>query len=184
MRWIPFIVLIYLVLLVQTTVGKILTFTGGGLGRVGPDLLAIVVVFAALHTRSVTDVALAAWAAGLGLDLTTAGGPGATAVLGPMSLAYVVAAWIVYRLREAVFRERALPQALLALIFCAAAHGTWVTLQTALGGGAWADYGRHLALAAALSVYTAVLMPLGHLALVPVRGLIIAAPAERSRRAR
>jgi len=187
MRWIPFIVLIYLVVIVQTTVGGILTFAGGGIGTIGPDLMAIVAVFVAMHVRSGSDAALAAWAAGLALDLTTAGGPGAATVVGPMPIAYALAAAAVFKIREAFFRERAVPQALLALIFCLLAHGLWLTLQSLLARGeaiTWSTYGRRLLQAAMLAAYTAVLMPIAHRGLFRIRGWLIVAPAGRSRRAR
>jgi cell shape-determining protein MreD len=187
MRWIPFIVLIYLVLAVQTTLGAVLTFSAGSLGRVGPDWMAVLVVFVALHTRSGADAAIGAWVAGLAVDLATAGGTGAITVVGPMPIAYVLGAAVVFRMREAFFRERAVPQAMLGFIFCLIAHWTWLTLQSFLARGAgttWSVYGGRLLQGAALGVYTAVLTPIGHLGLTRIRGWIIAAPLGRARRRR
>jgi len=186
MRWIPLIVLIYLVVLAQTTVGRVLAFESARLGVVGPDLVAIVAVFLALQARGLADVALGAWGAGLALDLTAAGAVGSTTVVGPMSLAYVFAAAVVFKFREAVFREKAIPQALLAAAFCLLAHGLWVTLQTLLAGenASWELYGRRLLQAAALALYTAVLAPVILAALGKVRGWFVTAPEGRARRRR
>lgn len=184
MRWIPFIILAYLLVLVQTTVGKVLTFTSFSIGTVGPDLPALVAVFVALHVRSRADVMLAAWLLGLGLDLTAGGGPGGSAAIGPMPIAYALAAACLYQVREAFFRERALTQGLLAMGFCILAHGTWVTLQSLLAIRAmtWSAYGRVLMQAAALAVYTAALMPLAHWGLWRYQRWFITPPAGRRRR--
>ena len=40
MRWAPFIILLYVTVLVQTTLGRVLTFYSAGMGRIGPDLAA------------------------------------------------------------------------------------------------------------------------------------------------
>ncbi|MCD6303841.1 MAG: hypothetical protein J7M21_02640, partial [Planctomycetes bacterium] len=76
MRWIPFVILVYVVVLLQATVGHILLLSPRGLGAVGPDVAALVAVFIAFYARSGTDAMLAAWALGLAVDLTTAGGLG------------------------------------------------------------------------------------------------------------
>lgn len=179
MRWIGFIILVYAVLLAQTTVGKVLTFQRTALGTVGPDLAAIVAVFLALRLRDGVDLAIATWTLGLAVDLTTGG-----TVVGPMALAYVVAGAAVLKLREAVFRERAPAQMLMSLVFCLVAHGLWVTAQSlALGGGSrsWGEYWRMLEQALGLAIYTAALMPLGHWALGRAERFLIAPQTGRSR---
>ncbi|MGA2265094.1 MAG: rod shape-determining protein MreD [Phycisphaerae bacterium] len=182
MRWVPFIILVYVVLLVQTTVGKMLTFPRTALGTVGPDLAAILAVFLALRLRDGADLAIAAWVLGLAIDLTTGG-----QAVGPMALAYVVAAAAVLRVREAFFRERIAAQVFLAMIFCLLAHGMWVTIQSVLtpsAGRSWGLYWQMLKQAFALAIYTAALMPVGHWALRKCERFLIAPQAGRSRGAR
>jgi len=186
MRWIPFILLLYAVLLVQTTLGRVLVFSTDSLGPVGPDLLAIMAVFVALRVRSGVDAALAGWILGFALDLTVAAGTGSTTVLGPMALSYALGSWGVYRIREALFRDRMTVQALLVFVFCCVVHFLWVTAESLFAGGPmnWACYGRLLLQAAALAAYTAVLAPLGLRGLGAIRGWIVHAPAGRNRRGR
>lgn len=179
MRWVPFVILVYVVVLVQTTVGKVLTFQRTAWGAVGPDLAAIVAVYLALHLRDGLDLGIATWTLGLAVDLTT-GGP----AVGPMALAYLLAGALVLQLREAVFRERAAVQMLLALVFCVVAHGLWVTVESlwlAPAQRSWAQYMQTLRQAFALAAYTAVLMPLGHWALARIERLLIAPQSGRSR---
>ena len=180
MRWITLIILAYVVLLLQTTVARLLTLSTAWLGNIGPDLVAILAVFIALHARSGVEVMLAAWGLGLALDLTSAGGVGVATAVGPMSITYALAAGAVYRFREAFFRERILPQVLLALTFCLLAHGGWVTLQCVLAYPAvtLAGYERLLLQALLLAAYTAVLAPLGHRALGRCRTWIVNAPVR------
>ena len=180
MRWIPLLALTYVVVFVQTSLGTVLSIQVPSLGVLSPDLAAIVAVFIALRARSGLDAAISAWVLGLALDLTSAGGVSASTVIGPMSLTYVLASGMLFRIREAFFRERALTQALLALFFCLIAHWLWVTAQALLGGRlAWRDYGRILLQAAALAVYTAALTPLGHYFLGLIEKWFIATVAVR-----
>jgi rod shape-determining protein MreD len=164
MRWIPFLILAYLVVLLQTTLGRLLTFTASGMGSIGPDLTALVAVFVALHARSWPDAMMAAWTLGLAVDLTAAGGVGASTVVGPMSLAYALTAGLLFRVREAFFRERAMTQALLALAFCLVAHFVWVSMQSLLapGGVTASAFGHALLQVLALACYSALLTPLVH----------------------
>jgi rod shape-determining protein MreD len=184
MRWIPFLILAYLVVLLQTTAGQFLTIKTAGIGSIGPDLTALVAVFVAFYARNWVDAVLAAWALGLAIDLTAAGGPGAVTVVGPMSIAYCVATGLLFRVREAFFRERALTQALLAWAFCLLAHGLWVTAQSLLAAGemTWRGYGQTLLQAAALACYTAVLMPMVHFALSKCQRWFLPAPVGPGRR--
>ncbi len=187
MRWVPFVILVYVTVLVQTTLGRVMTFHTAGMGRVGPDLAAIVAVFLALRLRDGVELALAAWALGLAVDLASGAGGGLGAAVGPMALAYVVASAAVFRLREEMFRERPVVQVLLAAIFCLLAHGIWVTFQSVLlenGQGGWARYWRTMKQAVALAAYTAVLAPIGCWILGKCERLLIAVQAGRSRHGR
>ena len=175
MRWIPFIILTYFILLLQTSVVGLISFSFGSVGTVEPDLLAIVAVFVALSARNGVDVMLAAWALGLAADLTTGGGAGAATALGPMSLAYMLGAGAVFKVREAFFRDRPFTKGMLVLTFCLLAHPTWVTLQTLRASGAmgWSDYGKLLVQALMLSLYTAVLSPFVFVVLSKLSGWIL-----------
>jgi cell shape-determining protein MreD len=181
MKWVPFIILTYLVMLAQCTVGgRWFTFSVTGIGMVGPDLSALLAVFMALNVRSSSHAALAGWVLGLAVDLTAGG---VTAV-GPMPIAYAAAAAMVFQIREAFFYERPAPQVFLTLLFCLVAHGIWVTLQAVLAFGevSWEGYGRMLLQAAALAVYTAVLMPLAYLGLRRIRKWLTPVPTGRRHR--
>ena len=180
MKWVPFIILTYLVVLAQCTVGGILTVSSTAVGTVGPDLLAIVAVFMALHVRTGFHAALAAWVLGLAVDLTTVSAGGGATAVGPMPIAFAVAAAVIFQIREAFFYKRAMPQVWLALMFCLVAHGIWVSFQAilAFGGISWGAYGRLLLQAVALAIYTAVLMPLGHLGLRWLGKWLISVPTS------
>lgn len=184
MKLVPLIILTYLVMLAQCTVGGILTFSGTAIGTVGPDLPALVAVFMALNVRTGFHAALAGWLLGLAVDLTTVSAGGGATAVGPMPIAFAVAAALVFQVREAFFYNRPVPQASLALIFCLVAHGIWVTFQAVLAFGdvSWEGYGRMLLQAAALAIYTAVLMPLGYLGLRWIRKWLISVPTGRRHR--
>lgn len=185
MRWILLLILAYLLVLVQTTAGKVLVAHTQALGAIGPDLLAIAAVFLAFRAREALDVMLAGWVLGFALDLTSGGGPGAGTVVGPMAISYTVSCWAVYRIREALFRERALTQALVTLIFVVSAHGLWITLQSLLAGGtSWQAFFRTLLQAVGVAVYTAALAPLGFFVLSKVERWFIIVPVGRRPRGR
>jgi rod shape-determining protein MreD len=185
MRWIPFLILTYVVLLIQCTAGRVLVIHPEGLAPIGPDLAALVAVFMAFYARGWADAVLAAWVLGLALDLTAGGGVGATAV-GPMALAYAGAAGLLFRVREAFFRERAMTQALLALAFCLLTHTAWVTVQSLLAHGevTASAYGLMMLQAVALACYSAALMPLVHFVLARCQRWFLTAPVGSGRRRR
>jgi cell shape-determining protein MreD len=181
-RWIPLVILMYVTVILQTTVGQMLSFVCP-LGRVAPDLLAIVAVYLALRGVRLSDVLIAAWALGMGVDLTMGGGPGGAGVVGPMALAYVIAAGLIYKLRDAVYGENFLTQAVLALVFCLLAHVLWLVGQSVL---AWSTQGLGGMLAQAFgsALYTAVAAPMAMALLKRVRGLIFQPMGRRERRTR
>jgi len=180
MRWIPFLVFAFVATLAQTTLAGMIAVSDW---RIAPDLLAILAVFVALHVRSAADAMLAGWTLGLALDLTAEGGPAALTAIGPMALAFTLAARLVYQVREAIFRERMFSQALLVWAFCLVSHGLWITLQfVRTGGFAATAYGSLLLQALAVSVYSAVVAPLVYFVLVRIRGWLVIAPRGRARR--
>ncbi|HOF19283.1 MAG TPA: hypothetical protein PK082_10270 [Phycisphaerae bacterium] len=186
MRWVPFAILAYLVIVLQCSLGQMLTFEISAIGSVGPDLAAVAALFIALHARRAADALLAAWVLGFALDLSSASGPGGVTVVGPMALAYVLAAGAVYKIREALFAERVLTRAVVGVIFCLLAHLPWVTLQTILAHNVmtWQAYGARLLQAMAISAYTGVVTPVFYPLLDRVRKWLISVPAERPGRRR
>jgi hypothetical protein len=161
MRWPIFLILAYAVILVQVSLGGLLTVSLP-IGRVGFDLVAATAVFMAFRTWTATEAMLACWVLGLTLDLTTAGGrPWGPTVVGPFAIVFSLLGGAVFSIREAFFRDRALTQVVVTLLFCLLAHALWITLQTIRLGG-WDFYGSMLVQAAAIAGFTAVLAPLAH----------------------
>jgi len=177
MRWILFVILGYLVVVFQSTAGRIVLFEGLAAGPFGPDFLAMLAVFVALNVRGCFDAMIAAWVLGFALDLTTGG---AARCVGPMALGYALAGGAVYQLREAFFSRRTFPQMFLAMVFCFIAHGVYVTFQSML---AWnfRGYGRELSQVVLISLCTAVVMPVGHFLLSRCRRWIFVSAPGRSR---
>ncbi len=183
MRWVPFAILVYVLLVAQSTLVGMITFDLGYMGKVAPDLLAMAAVFVVIGGPDLISVMAAAWMLGFALDMTAVGVVDTAAVVGPMSFAYATAAWIIFRMREAVFTKHAFTQAMLALLFCLVAHLIWVSVQVVMSGS-WANYWQLVAQASGISIYTALLMPLGYWLLSSVQGLFIDVPVRRTRRTR
>jgi cell shape-determining protein MreD len=156
MRWILWIILAYLALTVQNVLGILVFIPTSWPGDIRPDILAAAAVFVAFSAKNPLDVVIACWLLGLGLDLTSGQG-----VVGPMPLAYSAAAYVVFRMRDAFFRDRLSSQIILTGVFALLAHVTWITLQLvlALGAGHWESYGRMLIQACLLAVYSGLLAP-------------------------
>ena len=180
MRWIPFVILIYVAVLVQVALGA-LPVRFGITGDIAPDITAILAVFFALSLRDPRDAMMAAWSLGLAMDLMLCGMGGAPTVVGPMAIAYTIGSGLIFRVREAFFRERALARALLTLLFCLVVHSLWVTMQTVLGL-AWSAWGPAIMKTIGISIYTAVIAPLVCMGLQRCGGWFIATPARRLRR--
>jgi cell shape-determining protein MreD len=178
MRWIPFIILVYVVLVVQSSLGLAM-----GFGGVSPDLLAVVAVAVALWAPNAMTAMLAAWVLGFALDLTITGATGGLTVAGPMSLAYLVGARLIFNLREIVYNDRVIIRGLLAGVFCIVTHGLWVLSQCLLTVS-WSDFPRLMGQGAGVALYTAIVAPIGCWMLWPARGLLFEVPVHSSRRAR
>lgn len=176
MHWIALAILALGVTVLQTTVLYLVKVPVGSVGWARPDLLAVVAVFVCLTAQGTTNVMLAAWGLGMLADLTTGGAP---TVVGPMSLAYVVAAAAVFHIREAFFRDRVSTRAILGGLFCLLAHGLWVTVQCLLG---MRHYGSRMLLALLVSAYTAVAAPICFLGLVRIERWLVVPSGRRSRR--
>jgi cell shape-determining protein MreD len=183
MRWIFFGMLAYLLVLMQTTGGRILLIEDLGLGTVGPDLLAALAVWCVLYAFRASDAVLAACVLGLVLDLTTAGVGGSRTVVGPMVFGYAFAARLLYAVRDAFFRDRASTRLLMTFLFVLVAHGIWVCLQAlfAPGGASWNEFARTLLQAVAVAAYSAVVGWALILLIDRARGWLLLLPAGRSR---
>jgi len=180
MRWIPFIILIYVAVLVQVAMGALPVYFSLT-GNIAPDITAIVAVFLSLSLRDPRDAMIAAWSLGLAMDLMLCGMGGAPTVVGPMAIAYVAGSGLIFRVREAFFRERALARALLTLLFCLIVYILWVTMQT-VRGFAWSAWWPAMTRTIGISIYTAVIAPLVCMVLQRCSGWFIATPARRLRR--
>ncbi|MBI5723698.1 MAG: hypothetical protein HZA50_07065 [Planctomycetes bacterium] len=179
-RWPAFLLAAYLLVVFQGTIGRLLVFNVPQVGPIGPDVVAMLAVFVAMFARNTTDVMLAAWVLGLGLDLTNSGGSGAT-VVGPMPIAYVLTAGVLHRVREAFFRELWLAQAILAFLFCLASHIVWLALQTLFRSlPDWSAFGWITLEIAISAVYTAILMPFVFAVLRKCRSWLLSASAGAS----
>jgi cell shape-determining protein MreD len=156
MRWILWIIVAYLALTVQNVLGVLICFHTSWLGDIRPDILAAAAVFVVLTTRNVQDVVIACWLLGLGLDLTSGQG-----VVGPMPLAYSAAAFLVFKVRDAFFRDRLSSQIILTAVFALVAHFAWITLQlvVAMRSARWDLYGHQLLQACLLAAYSGLLAP-------------------------
>jgi len=177
MRWIPFVILIYVAVLLQVALAS-LPVRFSLTGNIAPDLLAIIAVFFALSVRDPRDAMMAAWSLGLAMDLMICGMGGIVTAVGPMAIAYAMASGVIFRVREAFFRERALARALLTLLFCIIVHSMWVTMQTILALG-WSAWWPGIARAIGMSIYTALIAPFVCMALQRCGGWFIATPARR-----
>ena len=182
MRWIPFAIVVYVWVILQTTLGRLFVISVGGIDRIGPDLLAVVAVFLVIRVANLYEVMIAAWALGLVLDLT-AGSAFGSPVLGPMAISYCLAAWILFRLRDAVFSEQWTTQMILAFVFCLISHTSWIISQSVLTWS-WSAGGRMMIQALGLAAYTGLLMPLFMRPLGRLSGLLMHPPARRGQRSR
>ncbi len=185
MRWVLRIILVYVALALQNAVGLLVHIPTSSLGDIAPDLLAGAAVFVVLNVRGLSDVLIVCWVLGIGLDLTSTGGSGGASVVGPMALAYAAAAWVVFQLREAFYREQAVSQAVLAALFVLVAHGLWITMQLvlALRSAHWELYGRLMLQACLVALYSGALAPVVCAVLGRMAGWVIS-PAARSGRNR
>jgi rod shape-determining protein MreD len=100
MRWVLFGVVLYLAIIVQTALVPYVA-----LHSVRPDLVVLLAVHVALAAPP-ADALLAAWVAGLAVDLCGLG-LGERTNLGANALAYGMVALLVVRLRSLVFRDHA-----------------------------------------------------------------------------
>jgi rod shape-determining protein MreD len=105
MKWGPFVILTLIALVLQTTVVRETAIHG-----IFPDLLFVLAVHYALWGPW-PDAAIGAWILGLVFGTQTLDPLGLHAVL------YGAAAWTIIRMRQVVFREYAITQFLVTLVF-------------------------------------------------------------------
>jgi cell shape-determining protein MreD len=181
MRWILWIILAYLALAVQNALGILIGIHTSWLGDIRPDILAAAAVFVVLTVRNLHDVIIACWLLGLGLDLTSGQG-----VVGPMALAYSGAAFVVFKVRDAFFRDRLSSQIIMTAVFALLAHTAWIILQLvlALRSGHWESFGRLLLQACLLTVYSGLLAPMVFALLGRCSRWLVAPAAGRGSRER
>lgn len=138
MRWIPFLVLAYLAVVLHTSLGDVLSVPFQSWLILRVDLLAGLAVMITLRVRTRADAMLAAWVLGLLADLTTIGTP-----IGLWAACFTLGSVAVYQVREAVFSGNPLTQFVMALMFCLLAHGLCVLFDNlyvrASAAGLWRD---------------------------------------------
>jgi len=181
MRWIPFLVFSYIMLLLQCSIGRILVFHFDWPGPFGPDVLLIFAVFVFLISSDPLDGILAGCIIGFIWDLGMAA---SACCVGPMAIICAFCSWPVMGIREALFRNRVLPQMILTAMFVAFAHGMWITVQTILGGFSWSDYARLLLMAFLSVICTVLLTPVIIVFLKPFRKWIVLPIPSLGRRRR
>lgn len=125
MNWLIFALASYLFLVLQTSLGSLLT-----IDHASPDFMLILLVFVGLCAPS----RVLAWTAliiGLLVDLQP--GPLAVPIIGPAVLGYLAGAYVLVQLRGLVFRESVITFAALVLIVGIAVQLVMVAIYTLRG---------------------------------------------------
>ena len=177
MRWVFFMLLAYLAIVVQTSLAAVLAVPSDALGmNIRPDLLIAVAVFISLRVRAGTDAVLAGWVLGLLMDLTTINTP-----IGMYAITFALAAAVVYRTRDAVFTDNPLTQFVLGLVCCLLAQGAAVLFANlAVRDSSWRLW-RELAGVLLVAVYTAIATPVLCWLLRPAARALFVQPVGRGR---
>ena len=155
MRWLTFLVLMIVALILQSALAPRIEIAG-----TRPDWLLVVVVFFAMHA-SAREALLGAWITGACADLLT------IERFGVLALSYGAAAMLVLPTRDYIFRGAGWPQFLVTLGVCALIRTVWIVYYYAVY-----DPARSILLELAVgvllaSLYTALWAPLLHRALLP-----------------
>lgn len=164
MRWIPFAILLYLAVVLQSTLAPFLAVHG-----IRPDFLVIVAVHYALAARA-ADALIACWVIGLMTDLTSLSF-GEYGNVGVHALAFGLAGLAIVALREITFRESVITQIVctfLARVVVSAVAG----LHLLWAADAWSRTGEVLLAGLYSAVYTAAIAPYGHWLLRRGRNLL------------
>ena len=160
MRWLPFLTLCYLAVGLQAGVGAWI-----GAGRARPDLVAVVVTWAAV-TAPVEAALLGAIAAGVMLDFVSAG------PFGSAALGYGLGGLAAVGLGREVSRSHPLTHAGLGAAVTGVALVVAASVDRARGGAG----GAGVVAAMGSVVYTAVLSVVGVWTLRKLRGVFIRRP--------
>lgn len=152
MRWFSFAMLAAVTIVLQTSAVPLMEIQS-----VRPDLMFILAVHYALWGPW-PDAAIAAWILGLVVDLNSVGHN-----IGVNAFCFGLAAWAIMRIRQVVFRDHAITQLLITLVFT-------VLIQLILGlyrrwGGPTGD-GSILWPALMTGVYSAACTPYLHWLLI------------------
>ena len=164
MRWIGFVILLYVVTVLQSTLAPFIA-----VHTIRPDIMVIVAVHYALLVRGY-DAMLACWCIGLATDLAGLSYPSDSNVgVNAFSLGFI--AIVIVKVRELTFRDSAVTQLVLTFL-------TKLTLALIVGVhmlyvlDEWHRFGEVATAAVWAAVYTALLAPYGHWMLRRFRGAL------------
>jgi len=169
MRWMPFAIVAIMILICQTTIVQVMAIQS-----VRPNWMFVLAIYYALW-GAWPDAAIAAWLLGLAVDLTSLGNGGR---LGLYAFSFGAAAWAIIKIRSVFFRDHAVTQFAVTLVFSLAVE---LVVQ---GYRHWSVFGampesRVWASAFFTAVYTAVCAPYLHWVLFRMRGWTGVRPAAR-----
>jgi rod shape-determining protein MreD len=159
MRWVPVILFIASLLVLQSALAGRLELLG-----CRPDWLLVVVVFFAMHARR-SDAAVGAWLIGICADLMTVERPGLLAI------SYLFAAVAVTSIREYFFRYRMLTQAIVTAVVSLLIRTFWLAYRHVLYDPAESIVAAIVLDVVLASVYTAIWAPLIHRAMLGMSGM-------------
>jgi rod shape-determining protein MreD len=169
MRWLPFVILGYSGIVLQTTLAQRLE-----INHIRPDLMLIIALHYALQASS-PEAMIAAWLLGFAVDLTGQG------QLGVFAFAYGLLALLVVQFRESMFRDHPLTSLFVTLICTWLVHlldgvyflvGHSHTQRSVLEMLLYSMY---------TAMYTAAIAPYLHWLLGRARGLLGLAQSRRLR---
>jgi len=169
MRWLSFVILAYVGIVLQTTVAERLEIS-----HIRPDLMFIIAVHYALHAVS-PDAMIAAWLLGFVVDLCGQG------QLGVFAFGYGVTALFVVQLRDSMFRDHPLTSLFVTLVCTWLVHllaGIHFLLTHAQAHRSWVEMLLHSTYTA---MYSAAVAPYLHWLLGRLRGLLGLASPRRLR---
>jgi rod shape-determining protein MreD len=158
MKWLPFGILAFVTLVLQTTLVPRIV-----LGDIAPDLMFVLALYYALWAPW-PDAGIAAWILGFLFGTQTLGFPLGSKAGDPIGLhafCYGAAAWGVYRVRQAVFRNHPLTHFFLTLAATLLVQLViWTVLHWVSPSGV--SVGRAIRIAFSTAMYTALFAPPVH----------------------
>ena len=157
MRWLPFMLIAGVVLILQATIAPRLELYGSR-----PDWLLVLVVVVALHAR-MADAALGAWIVGACADLMT------IERCGLIAISYVLLTTAVIAVREFLFCRRAITQFVVTLIIGIVIHGAWLMYRRTMYPSTLPVFDDMVVRVLFVAVYTAMWAPPIHACLLRLR---------------